>query len=271
MSDQYKDAYYENWITECTEAIKLNPNDAVAYFNRGLAKESTDDYNGAITDYSEAIRLDPNYAVEYLICRAGLYCKKGDYDKAVDVYTEAIREVPNDAAEYLICRAGLYCKKGDYDKAIADYTEAIREDPNDAAEYLICRADLYCKKGDYDKAIADYTEAIFITSIESDFVRLYRERGNAYLMKGDKDKGNADLTEAKRLERYREYVKELKDNLKVPVSERELLIAGVEKEYEERLERLIAEAKEMYENCDDNYDVSEIIGEKKKAVKRAKS
>ena len=45
--------------TETTE------NQAVAYYNRGLAYENKNDYTRAIADFSEAIRLDPNDAEAY--------------------------------------------------------------------------------------------------------------------------------------------------------------------------------------------------------------
>jgi tetratricopeptide (TPR) repeat protein len=52
-------------IDDFTAAIKVNPNFAAAYNNRGSAVQAKGDYDRAITDYSEAIRIDPNYAVAY--------------------------------------------------------------------------------------------------------------------------------------------------------------------------------------------------------------
>jgi tetratricopeptide (TPR) repeat protein len=45
---------------------KLDPNDAIAYNNRGNAKEKLKDYYGAIADYNKAIELDPNDAAAYV-------------------------------------------------------------------------------------------------------------------------------------------------------------------------------------------------------------
>lgn len=47
------------------EAIRLNPQFAGAYYNRGVARAAQGDRVGAIADYGEAIRLDPQYAVAY--------------------------------------------------------------------------------------------------------------------------------------------------------------------------------------------------------------
>ena len=91
------------------------------------------EHDKAIADYTEAIRLDPKDAEAY--CNRGLaYGNKGDYDKAIADYTEAIRLNPKYAEAYYN-RGMTYASKGEYDKAIADYTEAIRLDPKYAEAY----------------------------------------------------------------------------------------------------------------------------------------
>jgi tetratricopeptide (TPR) repeat protein len=46
-------------ITEYTKTIRLDPNNAAAYYNRGIAYSRKEDYDQAIADFAEAIRLDP--------------------------------------------------------------------------------------------------------------------------------------------------------------------------------------------------------------------
>src|SRR4051812_59470 len=52
-------------LADYNETIRLNPNDASAYFNRGKFWDAKGDFDRAIADYSEAIRLDPKYAAAY--------------------------------------------------------------------------------------------------------------------------------------------------------------------------------------------------------------
>ena len=47
------------------EAIRLNPQNAKAYNNRGVFCHELGDYDWAIYDYEDAIRLDPEYAEAY--------------------------------------------------------------------------------------------------------------------------------------------------------------------------------------------------------------
>jgi tetratricopeptide (TPR) repeat protein len=51
---------YDKAIADYTEAIRLNPNDAHAFYNRGLARAKKNELNEAIEDYTKAIRLDPS-------------------------------------------------------------------------------------------------------------------------------------------------------------------------------------------------------------------
>ena len=56
---------YDAAINDCDQAIKLKPDHVVAYSNRGLSKAALGRYEDAIDDYDEAIRLKPNYAEAY--------------------------------------------------------------------------------------------------------------------------------------------------------------------------------------------------------------
>ena len=52
----------ERAIENYNKAIELDPNDADAYNNRGLAYYYLEEYERAIEDYNKAIELNPNYA-----------------------------------------------------------------------------------------------------------------------------------------------------------------------------------------------------------------
>ena len=45
--------------------IRLKPDYATAYYNRGIAKDDLGQYFDAIADYDIAIRLKPDYATAY--------------------------------------------------------------------------------------------------------------------------------------------------------------------------------------------------------------
>jgi tetratricopeptide (TPR) repeat protein len=132
VSDE-KMAVYDRAIADFTQAIRLNPDYAKAYLERGNAYDGKGDYDRAIADYTQAIRLDPDDAEAYND-RGIAYRNKGDYDRAIADFTQAIRLDPDYALAYN--NQGLaYYNKGDYDRAIADFTQRIRLNPNDAVTY----------------------------------------------------------------------------------------------------------------------------------------
>jgi Flp pilus assembly protein TadD len=63
------------------EAIRLKPDDAVAYNNRGAARRDKGDLDGALKDLDEAIRLKPDDAATYNN-RGIVRREKGDLDGA---------------------------------------------------------------------------------------------------------------------------------------------------------------------------------------------
>ena len=90
------------------QAIEQNPNDADAYYHRGLAYQSQPDY--AILDYNKAIRLRPDFAEAYHY-RGDAYLAKADYDNAISDYTQVLKLKPNYSFAYFPSRAGLPCKR----------------------------------------------------------------------------------------------------------------------------------------------------------------
>jgi tetratricopeptide (TPR) repeat protein len=100
---------------------------ATALVSQSSTALNNGDNDKAIATASEAIRLNPDDAVA-LTNRAVAYARKGDYDRALPDYDKAIRRAPNYARAFND-RGALYARKGDYDRAIADYNEAIRLDP----------------------------------------------------------------------------------------------------------------------------------------------
>ena len=88
----------------------------------GTTEPSEAEPKKAIVDFTEAIRLNPDSAEAY-VNRGVTYAKKKEYDKAIADYTEAIRFKPDDAKAY-VNRSLAYNKKGDKAKVSADRSKA---------------------------------------------------------------------------------------------------------------------------------------------------
>lgn len=206
-------------------AIRVDPNNRAAYFNRadlraGLTKnplfiEETmvlgedEDVAKAVDDYSAAIRLDASFTYAYYH-RAHARMKldlKDPQNKAINDLTKALQLglKSADVEEAYISRGDIWFEKKQYDNAITDYSEMIRRFPKHDTPYYR-RAKVWKAKGNLDKAIADYTALIRMNAKDE---RAFLFRGNARLEKGDDTKAASDFAEAMRLDPY--FAKEKRD------------------------------------------------------------
>ena len=127
-------------IEYLNSVLQLDPDNAVAYNNRGAAKSDLGDKEGAIRDYNRAIELEPDDAAAYYN-RGVDKSELGDKAGAIRDYDRAIELKPDYAAAYNnrgVDKSAL----GDKEGAIRDYNIAIELKP-DNAKYYDKRAALY--------------------------------------------------------------------------------------------------------------------------------
>ena len=147
---------YNGAIADYTQAIRLNPDYALAYYSRGIAKSRLEKHYAAIADYDMAIRLKPDDASAY-VGRGNAKADLGQHFAAIADYDMAIRLKPDFAFAYYsrgIAKSSL----GQHYAAIADYNTAIRLKPDDASAYYI-RGIAKARLGQYGKAKLDLRSA----------------------------------------------------------------------------------------------------------------
>ena len=246
-------------ISDYNIAIRLDPTNALFYYNRGFAKvslhlESLESHSrmidhlpkrllsthqcnfsfshhlrtaaaagvSALRDFDTAIRLSPDFAKAYLnrgILKAELapahnssdsllhrtiFSLLDEYDgilREVDVtnsrlaaYTSAISDYdaslcfsPNYTKAY-ICRGQAKHELGQYIDAISDFDTAIRLNSDDAEAYF-CRGNAKARLGDRYDAISDYDTAIFL---KSDYVSVRIARAHENEMCGQYEASVSD-------------------------------------------------------------------------------
>ena len=179
-------------IEDFGTAIRLGDDYAYVYFNRAHAKDNLGDQKGAIKDFDSAIRLDPAYVDAYHN-RGYLKSNLGDKKGAIEDYDTVIRLKPEKDT-----LAGAYNNRGnakedlgDQKGAIEDFEAVIRLKPQKdvlAAAYLN-RGKTRSDLGDKKGAIEDSNAVIDLKPRNIILAAAYNLRGEAKSDLGD-NKGN---------------------------------------------------------------------------------
>ena len=227
-SDYLNKSDFDRAIADFTEAIRLDPTFAEAYFGLGATYGRRVNMTKRLPTCTQAIRLDPKLAGAFYNMGVVLPIRRANTTRrspTLRTHPSRSEEMPmpivergmhlreegrigqgdrrlyrGRSSEPEVCRGVFdrsiaYVRKGDHDKAIADSTESIQLNPTFAMAYHN-RGVAYAKKGEYDKAIADFTEAI---GLDPKYANAYCDRGSTYGNKGDYDKAVVDFNEAIRL------------------------------------------------------------------------
>lgn len=164
----YSDSFFSSTaLYLLDEAIKEDPDYAMAYYNRGILQQQWRNYDKAIADYTAAIERNPLFASAYRHRGRAYYEKAGSHGDILHLAP------PTPDLDL-------------YGKAIADYDAALDLDPEDAQAYFQ-RGILYYHLKNYDQAIADYSQAI---ALDDNYLDAYINRGIAYA-EGKQDHGRA--------------------------------------------------------------------------------
>ncbi len=140
-------------------------------YQEGVNKYESGNYEGAVEDFNQAIKLDPQNALAYNR-RGDAYYRLGDYEQAQADSSQAILLNPQDANAYFD-RGFAFSELGKYKEAIADYTQAIKLNSKDAYAYYgrgLARA----QSKDHKGAIGDFSKAI---ALKPQYTEAYLQRG----------------------------------------------------------------------------------------------
>src|SRR5262245_27978729 len=157
---------YDRAIADFNEALRLDPSDDRARYNRGLAYALSGEHDRAIADFNELLQRDPKDAVS-LQNRGIAYAGKGQFDRAFADFNEAIRLNPNDPKAFSN-RGFAHRLSGQYELAVRDYDQVLKLVPDSHVTYYN-RGRSYEGRRDYAQAIADYDEAIRRDPKDSDY------------------------------------------------------------------------------------------------------
>jgi len=162
-----REGNYDSAINIYDKVLKINPNNADIYYNRGLAWAYKRDLENAISDYTKALEIKKDFKDAYHN-RGLLFSKMGKYNLAILDFTKALQLNPDNSQKLNIIfnRAYAWSEMNHFEKAIEGYTEALKihemskVNPSDLPEVYYYRGESWYGKGNLDNAISDYTKAI---------------------------------------------------------------------------------------------------------------
>ena len=193
-------------IDNFSARIVKNPNDVDAYFGRALDFMLVQDFTEAIKDYTKVIELNPDFAMAYFN-RAVVRYKQLDYNmsqaaSSQDDFSAMSMNLKMGKNPTVVrtpatsdpASASLKDNKRAYEHEMItrDYDMVIKLNPGFVYAYFN-RGNLRCAQRDFRAAIQDYSEAI---QRDPEFAEAYFNRGLARLSQGDANRGIADLSKA---------------------------------------------------------------------------
>jgi tetratricopeptide (TPR) repeat protein/membrane associated rhomboid family serine protease len=185
-----KSGDYEAAIKSISKAIEKNPDNSVAYYNRGLSYFRIKKDQEALKDLNRAIEmgfLEPDaYGV-----RGNVFLNLGNYKEAIMDFDKVIQLNPNDARGYN-GRAYVHINLRNHQRAINDFDKAIELNPGSADAYS-GRGLTYLILSKNQEAIKDLDKAVELNPKNA---RIYAFRGDAYQKLGNYQRALAEYDKA---------------------------------------------------------------------------
>lgn len=157
------DKDYKSALTDLNTVIRLNPEFAGYYVHRAYLKYMTDDIYGAFEDYEEALKRDPLNKVARFN-RGLLRAEVHDTNNAIDDFSAVLEMNPGDY-KTLYNRSLLYAEIGDYNHALSDINKVIEAFPDFAAAYFL-RYDINRRNGKLSAAEKDYNKSLALAKTD---------------------------------------------------------------------------------------------------------
>jgi len=174
-------------------AIRVNPDYAEAFYQRGLTKMKLKHAKG-IHDFNRALAINPMLFQAFL-SRAAYYGMKGRYSKGIMSCNEAIKLQPRSVRAYLYRGALKYNIKA-FSLAVKDLTEAVAIDCKCSLAYFN-RAVCYHEMRFFQKALMDYGTVMLLEDKPN--IKVLQNRGLLYFEIDDIENALQDFLAASKV------------------------------------------------------------------------
>lgn len=169
---------YSVAIALINQLLKINPNNAIDYNNRGLMFFWQGQFLKAIQDYTRALELNNKLAQVYNN-RGNCYAALGKWAEALQDYETSLDLNPANLKAWI--NQGITLRElGMYDLALENFDLALVLGNKFAGRIYAERGYTYHLRGDWNCAIADYRRALSLLSLTNK-LNLYRQKVEVWL------------------------------------------------------------------------------------------
>ena len=183
---------YDPSIPEADQAIKIVANYPISFNKQGNSYESKREDNRVIQEVDQAIKVNSAPAIA-IYNRGNIQLAARDYPGAIQLYDQVIAMQPANADAWTN-RCGARSLSGDLPSAVNDCNEAIKLKANNGSAFDN-RGLVNLKMGQLEQAIVDYDAAL---KLNPKLPGALFGRGMAKLARGDTS-GSSDIEAAKSL------------------------------------------------------------------------
>ena len=169
-----KRGQWKKALAAIEQAILLQNNNPVFYFDKGRILRQLNRYQEAISAYNKAIEISPRSS--FYGSRALIYQDADKIELALADYNKALEINPNDGYA-LVNQANIYQDRNQQNLALSKYNKAVEINPTNPHFYLE-RGSFYIIQKQQKLALADYSKALSIdpenTSTLNSIAEAYR-------------------------------------------------------------------------------------------------
>lgn len=174
--------------------LKIDPQRASVYYDRGVAYDSLGNFDAAFADYSKTIELDKGFFRAFNN-RAVLQSRRGEFAAAVKDCDETLLLNPQDSLAFRNRGFALLQLKR-FDDSLKDFDNSIRIDGKSPMSYVL-RGQAYQTLERNDRALEDFLQAI---SLDPKLAQAYYSRAVSLAKLEKLEEARQDLETALRMD-----------------------------------------------------------------------
>lgn len=191
--DYYSAESYAKALDAISKALKIDPQNAVAWNRKGIYLAAQHRDEEATECYDNALKIDSSYSPA-LYNKGGQLYNQEEYENAIFYYDQAINADPRDI-EYLSSKASALMKMAKFDDALKTIEKAIEIQPQ-STDYLNRKIAILFSWGKYEDALTAIDKSLDLNPSQ---IEIWQMKGTILQKIGRNKEADMAFAKAKEL------------------------------------------------------------------------